>query len=95
MIQKVVHLLPGVGQLVQHGNPPLTSSNTGTVSLAEMGALNISLLVTHGQWPEASSTALRFDPVVVLMSLETKLANIATSLHNHLCSCGIFLEKDF
>ena len=58
----------------------LSSSNTGTVSLAMMEFLNLSLLVTQGHWPEASSTALRFYPVVVLMSIETKLANIATSL---------------
>ena len=36
--------------------------------------------VAQGQRPEASATTLRFEPVMVLRSLETRLDNMATSL---------------
>ena len=55
-------------------------SSTITSSFIMMASLSFSWLVSQADKPEALSTRLRLSPVVLWMSLDTRLAMVATSL---------------
>ena len=80
LLSQVLHALPPGEQLVQHGQSPLVFIWYLHSLLCSAASLSLVMPVAQGQRPEASATTLRFEPVMVLRSLETRLDNMATSL---------------